>query len=126
MDRLVDYTHAFLFYIDTWIQVTMGCLLITFTTEELVTSPRDPIGQPITPSRIYSEPHDQSSFELLKSISMTISDVKMQLSTIEETTRQHDEAFKHLEEAIHQLQRSQTDGELPKQKPKSHIKAPVD
>lgn len=44
----------------------------------------------------------------------------MQLSTIEEKTRQHDEAFKHLENALHQLQRSQTDGELPKQKSKSH------
>ena len=46
----------------------------------------------------------------------------MQLSTIEEKTRQHDEAFKHLEEALQHLQRSQTDGDhgLPKQKPKSH------
>ena len=46
----------------------------------------------------------------------------MQLSTIEEKTRQHNEAFKHLEETLHHLQRSQTDGDhkLPKQKSKSH------
>ena len=46
----------------------------------------------------------------------------MQLSTSEEKTKKHDEAFKHLEEVLHHLQKPQTDGdhELPKQKPKSH------
>ena len=59
-------------------------------------------GLPMTPSRILpNEPPahygpDQS----------TISDVQMKLSSIEEKSQKHDEAFKHIEEA---LQKSQSD-----------------
>lgn len=76
----------------------MGWLLISFTTEELIMYSHRPHGQLITPSRIYSESpcYDQSSIELLQSISTTISEVKMQLSTSEEKTRKRDEASKHL------------------------------
>ena len=86
-------------------------------------------GLPLTPSRILpNEPPahygpDQSTNDILRSISITISDVQMKLSSIEEKSRKHDEAFKHIEEALHHLQKSQSDHEqarMAKFKCKSH------
>ena len=66
---------------------------------------------------------DQSTNDILRSISITIRDVQMKLSSIEEKSRKHDEAFKHIEESLHHLQKSQSDHEqarMAKFKCKSH------
>ena len=85
----------------------------------------------MTPTRILpneSPVHyglDQSTKfnDILRSVNLTISDVQIKLSSIEEKSRKYDEAFKHIEEALHLLQKSQSDHEqarMAKNKCKSH------
>ena len=82
-----------------------------------------------TPSRILpNDPPahyglDQSTNDILRSIYTTISNVQMKLSSIEEKSRKHDEAFKHIEEVLGHLQKSLSDHEqtrMAKFKSKSH------
>ena len=93
------------FLLDIWILVTVQQFYNRGTS-----FPQS--GLPMTPARILpneSPVHyglDQSTNDILRSINLTISDVQMKLSSIEEKSRKYDEAFKHIEEALHLLQKS--------------------
>lgn len=79
--------------------------------------------QPNDPALYAASGQPMATFELLQSISITMSNVQTKLTTIEERTQQHDKAFDQIEEALQTLKKSHSNcdqARMTKYKSKSH------